>query len=135
MKRLLFVISILALVVSLVLRVEAHPGRTDGAGGHTDHSTGEYHYHHGYSAHQHYDMDGDGKADCPYNFKDKTTHGSGNSNTSKDNVQQPTTQIKSNNVKEEKSDKFDADLIVKIVIAVIVLVFWLAPLFFSKKRR
>ena len=30
-----------------------HPGRTDEDGGHTDSSTGEYHYHHGYPAHQH----------------------------------------------------------------------------------
>ena len=65
------------LVMILPVPVLAHPGRTDGKGGHTDHSTGEYHYHHGYSAHQHYDMDGDGKADCPYNFKDKTNHSTG----------------------------------------------------------
>jgi hypothetical protein len=37
----------------LCLSVSAHPGRTDGKGGHTNHSTGEYHYHHGMSAHQH----------------------------------------------------------------------------------
>lgn len=54
------------------IAVSAHPGRTDGKGGHTDHSTGEYHYHHGYSAHSHYDMDGDGAVDCPYDFKDNT---------------------------------------------------------------
>lgn len=50
----------------------AHPGRTDGRGGHYDSATGEYHYHHGYRAHQHTDLDGDGKADCPYNFDDQT---------------------------------------------------------------
>ena len=49
-------------------RVEAHSGKTDGKGGHTNHATGEYHYHHGYSAHDHYDIDGDGKIDCPYTF-------------------------------------------------------------------
>lgn len=54
--------------------VYAHSGRTDGNGGHTNHSTGEYHYHHGHSAHQHYDMDDDGDADCPYNFDDNTIH-------------------------------------------------------------
>ena len=48
----------------------AHPGRTDGRGGHTNNSTGEYHYHHGYPEHDHYDMDGDGIIDCPYNFHD-----------------------------------------------------------------
>lgn len=50
----------------------AHSGGTDSHGGHTNHSTGEYHYHHGYSAHDHYDMNGDGIKDCPYNFKDNT---------------------------------------------------------------
>lgn len=47
----------------------AHSGRTDSNGGHYESSTGKYHYHHGYSAHQHNDIDGDGKRDCPYDFK------------------------------------------------------------------
>ena len=73
MKKKIIAISVAALMVaSMALVVEAHPGRTDGRGGHTNHSTGEYHYHHGYSAHDHYDMDGDGTIDCPYDFKDKT---------------------------------------------------------------
>lgn len=79
MKKILLVISTIALLVSLALSVNAHPGRTDGDGGHTDRSTGEYHYHHGYSAHDHYDIDGDGDLDCPYNFMDKTDRGSGSS--------------------------------------------------------
>lgn len=61
-----------ALFFSLAVTAFAHPGKTDSKGGHTDHSTGEYHYHHGYSAHQHYDQDGDGILDCPYQFIDKT---------------------------------------------------------------
>jgi hypothetical protein len=56
----------IALFLSLSFVAYAHPGRTDSDGGHTDHSTGEYHYHHGYPAHQHYDIDGDGDLDCPY---------------------------------------------------------------------
>ena len=48
--------------------IHAHSGGTGGSGGHYDHSTGDYHYHHGYSAHDHYDIDGDGKKDCPYEF-------------------------------------------------------------------
>jgi hypothetical protein len=44
----------------LCVNVYAHSGRTDGAGGHTNHSTGEYHYHHGQPAHQHPD------GICPY---------------------------------------------------------------------
>lgn len=85
---------LLFLVMTLPMTALAHPGKTDSKGGHTDWSTGEYHYHHGYSAHQHYDMDGDGKADCPYDFKDATDHRSGSSNSgnSKSNyITSPTT--------------------------------------------
>ena len=68
---------VLSLMLSaLVFSVYAHSGGTDGNGGHTNHSTGEYHYHHGYPAHDHYDMDGDGDLDCPYEFEDKTDHNS-----------------------------------------------------------
>lgn len=93
MSRLFRCCMLLFIVIALPLTVFAHPGKTDNQGGHTDHSTGEYHYHHGYSAHQHYDMDGDGKVDCPYNFKDKTDHspGSGSSRNSETNyVTSPT---------------------------------------------
>ena len=76
MKRILIPI-LLFLLLMTVPSASAHPGRTDANGGHTDRSTGEYHYHHGYSAHQHYDMDGDGKKDCPYEFKDKIGSTSG----------------------------------------------------------
>ena len=64
-KTLLIFIAILL----LSLNCYAHGGKTDSNGGHTNHSTGEYHYHHGYSAHDHYDMDGDGDIDCPKTFK------------------------------------------------------------------
>lgn len=66
----------------MLLGVNAHPGKTDGSGGHTDHNTGEYHYHHGYPEHDHYDMDGDGSIDCPYDFQDKTDHSSDGNNSS-----------------------------------------------------
>lgn len=72
-QQLLTLLIICLLCSSLVLTVSAHPGKTDGSGGHTDRSTGDYHYHHGYSAHDHYDMDGDGDIDCPYDFDDKTS--------------------------------------------------------------
>ena len=94
MNRLLRCAILLFLVMTLPMTALAHPGKTDSKGGHTDWSTGEYHYHHGYSAHQHYDMDGDGKADCPYDFKDATDHrsGSSNSGTGKSNyITSPTT--------------------------------------------
>ena len=73
----LLIAFVLCLCLSVI--VFAHPGGTDSTGGHTDRSTGEYHYHHGYSAHQHSDMDGDGNLDCPYSFDDKT--GSSNNET------------------------------------------------------
>lgn len=61
----------IALVGLLIVPALAHPGGTDYKGGHTDRSTGEYHYHHGYSAHDHVD------GVCPYDFDDKTGEDSG----------------------------------------------------------
>ena len=82
--RLLKLLVCLALCSCFTVDAFAHPGRTDSNGGHTDHSTGEYHYHHGYSAHQHYDIDGDGYPDCKYNFDDKTGSSGGSATISKD---------------------------------------------------
>ena len=76
MRRILIVLILLLL---LPISVSAHGGKTDSDGGHTDHSTGEYHYHHGYPAHDHKDMDGDGIKDCPYEFDDNTDHSPGSS--------------------------------------------------------
>lgn len=74
--------SLCMIMALLLLTVaSAHSGRTDGRGGHYDSATGEYHYHHGYRAHQHTDLDGDGKADCPYNFDDQTGARSGTSSS------------------------------------------------------
>lgn len=68
MKRL---ITLMLMCVFLVcVPISAHPGRTDGAGGHYDRSSGEYHYHHGYSAHQH------PNGECPYDYEDKTSSSS-----------------------------------------------------------
>ena len=72
--KLLFILVLLFIILSAAT-VFAHPGRTDSSGGHTDSSTGEYHWHHGYSAHDHLDLDGDGiKEYCPYNHDDATDH-------------------------------------------------------------
>lgn len=83
MKKRIWKISIFMLAAlilgNVVLSVSAHSGRTDSRGGHTNRSTGEYHYHHGYSAHDHYDMDGDGIKDCPYDFRDNKQDKSGKS--------------------------------------------------------
>ena len=70
MKKLLFIIAIAIYVLPVI--VLAHPGGTDGSGGHWNHKTGEYHYHHGYPEHQH-------DPDCPYDYKDKTGQSSGRS--------------------------------------------------------
>lgn len=62
----LFVLFVIILSLCTTMTIFAHPGRTDSAGGHTDHSTGEYHYHHNYPAHQH------PNGICPYGNVDKT---------------------------------------------------------------
>ena len=72
MRRWIALLLCIASLSVVSITAYAHSGRTDSSGGHWNRSTGEYHYHHGYSAHDHYDMDGDGKIDCPYDFKDKT---------------------------------------------------------------
>ena len=77
----------------------AHPGRTDSDGGHFNRTTGQYHWHHGYSEHQHYDMDGDGKKDCPLTFKGSTVSKSGS--TSK-----PTASSKSSNSSASSGKSF-----------------------------
>lgn len=79
------------IIVFISIGVLFHPGRTDEDGGHTDHSTGEYHYHHGYSAHQH----PDGK--CPYEDQEPiyTHHDSGYDNTASQNPSSTTLTSKS----------------------------------------
>ena len=74
MRRILLALICVFFIISAPVCVYAHPGRTDGSGGHYNRSTGEYHYHHGYGEHQHSDMDGDGDLDCPYDFEDKTRY-------------------------------------------------------------
>lgn len=67
MKRRILSLCIAILSVFLLSTVAfAHPGQTDGDGGHYNRSTGEYHYHHGYPAHQHTG------GQCPYDFDDRT---------------------------------------------------------------
>lgn len=63
----------LVVIGIMVVPAFAHPGGTDGSGGHYNRSTGEYHYHHGHSAHDHVD------GVCPYDYDDKTGERSGTS--------------------------------------------------------
>ena len=142
MKKILLIISILAVVVSLALCVNAHPGKTDGAGGHTDRSTGEYHYHHGYSAHNHYDMDGDGNLDCPYNFKDKTDHSSGSESGSESSNSSQHYEDKESNKEQpkdptqspsKKNTKIDEDIMTLIWVIVVLAGSWVIWYFFFVK--
>ncbi len=82
--RIFFLLLLPLILASLGIAVNAHPGKTDGSGGHYDHDSDEYHYHHGYPEHSHYDVDGDGTVDCPYNFDDQTDHDTDNDINSAD---------------------------------------------------
>ena len=124
MRKLLRYLPILLVIPYLLLVAFAHPGRTDSRGGHTDHSTGEYHYHHGYSAHDHYDMDGDGIKDCPYDFNDKTEHHSGSTSTT-----YKTSKEQANDVKKEKESSVDFLSIIfalSVIIGLNVLTYYLS---------
>lgn len=108
-KSLLIIFLILLLIPSII--TYAHPGRTDSDGGHTNSSTGSYHYHHGYSAHQHTN----GK--CPYAFDDKTGSSSGTSS--------------SNSTKETGASSINEDPIgyaITLIIGVSVLVIYIVPM-------
>jgi hypothetical protein len=78
LKKSFQVFFIICALLSLILQVEAHSGRTDSNGGHHDRSDGSYHYHHGYSAHQHKN------GVCPYEFDDKTDYGANSGNIDRD---------------------------------------------------
>ena len=132
MKRVaLFIGFAVCLLSLLIYTVFAHPGRTDSNGGHTDHSTGEYHYHHGYSAHDHYDMDGDGDIDCPFNFVDKTNHSSDSGSRSSSYDDAATTPV----IITSESKKYSGsnDDWGPIVVFVLLVGFWIMPVFFNKK--
>ena len=80
----------------------AHPGNTDGSGGHSDNSSGEYHYHHGYPAHQHTG------GECPYDFDDRTGYNSGSSSSSNNAVTQSALEKELSKIEEnKKSDIFE----------------------------
>lgn len=115
--------AIVGLVAALASITVLHKGRTDANGGHYNHSTGEYHYHHGYSAHDHYDMDGDGIVDCPYDFKDNTSHKGNTSN--KNNTSNNSNTSKSEretNKAPESSDNSAKEPKIKDALSIIIVV-------------
>ena len=65
-KRFFTLVCLVLCAFTLAVISFAHPGGTDGSGGHYNHDTGEYHYHHGYPEHQHPD------GVCPYSYGDTT---------------------------------------------------------------
>lgn len=69
-KRFFTLVCLVLCAFTLAVISFAHPGGTDGSGGHYNHDTGEYHYHHGYPEHQHED------GVCPYLYNDNTDHNS-----------------------------------------------------------
>lgn len=128
------------------INVSAHPGKTDGNGGHTNSNTGEYHYHHGYEAHFHID------GQCPFEFDDKTGQSSGNPSpngsggpssnwetTSKDiKAKQETSKADASNItqsnkrsssKEKKSDVDTGSIIVAALSSsALIYVFFVVPI-------
>lgn len=62
LKTIKIILSVISLMLVLSFCCFAHSGGTDNNGGHTDHSTGKYHYHHGMPAHDHE------QGLCPYDF-------------------------------------------------------------------
>jgi hypothetical protein len=53
LKKFYALVCLVFVAFNLTIIGFAHPGGTDGSGGHYRGNSGEYHYHHGHSAHQH----------------------------------------------------------------------------------
>jgi hypothetical protein len=107
--------------------VSAHPGSTDGDGGHFDHSSGEYHYHHGYPAHEHSD------GECPYDFDDQenssasfSSKKTATANTATPSEQKPS---KPSTVKKSKVGKVLEIIMLVILGPVVYFVFSMAIAF------
>lgn len=124
MNKLLFILLALLLSGSIVY---AHPGSTDGDGGHFDHSSGEYHYHHGYPAHEHSD------GDCPYDFDDQENSSASFSSekTATANTATPSEQKtpKPSTVKKSKVGKVLEIIMLVILGPVVYFVFSMAIAF------
>ena len=120
MKRIIVFVAIIAVFLSAVFVVFAHPGRTDGKGGHYNRSTGEYHYHHGYSEHDHLDIDGDGDLDCHYTYKKQNSIAAKQTEPSKKNTEPKA--ANSNQEKNSKEESLTKDTALKPSIGSILVV-------------
>lgn len=136
MKRILiFAVCLFLLTMSAF----AHGGSTDEDGGHTDRSTGDYHYHHGYPAHDHEDLDGDGDLDCPYDFDDQTDHGSNNGEHRKDSSNNDGSKFSATEFTETKDEKpstpkWKIMIIVILIVGIIVCCLIISHLTKSEKE-
>lgn len=134
--RLIKLLVCIVFCASLSVIAFAHSGGTDSSGGHTDKSTGEYHYHHGYPAHKHTDLNGDGILDCPYEFDDKSgSSGTGGTSTST-NPTKPSTKPTEEKIvsKETSKEKTFEDYLGIFYFAFLVLLI-LNPLISAIKKR
>ena len=128
-KPLILFLCILVLCI-LPFSVYAHPGRTNSDGGHWDYENGDYHYHHGYPEHDHYDIDGDGYADCPYDFDDKTDHSSGNDSSPEQHTDNSVqSAISKSTIKTDKASLWD---IISVIFAYLpgAICLWLSSSYF-----
>ena len=76
MKKTLFLVTAICWCLLSNNLVSAHSGRTDGAGGHCNYSTGYYHYHSGPYAGKSFPSE-----DCGYEFSDNNTSKTNNTAT------------------------------------------------------
>lgn len=88
----------------------AHPGSTDGNGGHYNRSTGEYHYHHGYPAHQH------PNGVCPYDYHDRTGWDSGTSGSGSSSRHSPTVKYQPETDTSSQSTRTELPEIIKLIL-------------------
>ena len=111
MKKILTIVITVMVIMALCVPVlsYAHSGGTDSKGGHTDHSTGEYHYHHGYPAHQHTG------GRCPYDYDNNTKYNS--SGSSKTN-----SKSSSSSSSKDSNEPLIAIPIITVTISYVILV-------------
>lgn len=92
-------LSVVIIVSLLIVHAAAHPGRTDGSGGHWNHSIGEYHYHHGQPEHQH--PNGECPYDYEYDYSDSTGNNINSNNTGSSHKPSPAPSTNDRSEKEK----------------------------------